>query len=289
VRELTLAACLVVGLGAGAGAGDGLVLQEMAWPDVKAYLEHRDMVIIPLGSTEQHGPHLPLGSDSYEALGMSRRISERTGVVVAPVLTVGYSVYHTGFPGSLSLSPRTMEQALFEVVESLIGHGFRRILFFNYHGGNNIVQSNLVHRINHTTEAVAVAIGHGGPIQSAGGEDEDGLMDWHAGESETSIMLHLHPELVREDRVEKPTMSFTPRMQELKDAAEKEPSLAHAWSSLFGVPAETGKGGASHELSSNGVWTLGDPGEASAELGQETVEGYVERAVRFVEAWGEVE
>jgi len=285
MRTATLVVCLLAGLCGNAAAEEALVLQEMTWPEVQAYLEGNDMVIIPLGSTEQHGPHLPLGTDGFEALDLSKRISERTGVVVAQVLLAGYSEYHSGFPGTLSLTPETMEQALYEVVESLIGHGFRRILFFNYHGGNNIVQSKLIHRINSRTEAVAVAIGHGGPIQAAGEEEDPTLMDWHAGKGETSIMLHLRPELVRWDRLEKPTMSFTPRMLELKRLAEKEPSLTHVWSSLFGVPAETGKGGASHELSSNGIWTLADPKEASAELGRETVERYVERASRFILAW----
>jgi creatinine amidohydrolase len=257
----------------------------MSWPEVKSYLEENDMVIIPLGSTEQHGPHLPLGTDSYEAFEISKQISERTGVVVAQSLVVGYSQYHTGFPGSLSLTPETMEQVLFEVAESLIGHGFRRILFFNYHGGNNIVQDKVLHRINHGTEAVAIAIGHGGPIQATGGGEDDGLMDWHAGKGETSIMLYLRPELVHVERAEKPVMSFTPRMLELRKLAEKEASIAHAWQSLFGVPQETGKGGASHQLSSNGIWTLADPKEASAELGRETVDAFVERAERFILAW----
>ena len=76
--------------------GEPLILQEMTWTDVRDYLEECDMVIIPIGSTEQHGPHLPLGTDYYEALGMSKLISARTGVVVAPVLLAGYSEYHSG-------------------------------------------------------------------------------------------------------------------------------------------------------------------------------------------------
>jgi len=71
--------------------GNPLVLQEMTWTDVKDYLKTSDMVIIPLGSTEQHGLHMPLGTDYYEALGMSKIISARAGVVVAPVLLAGYS------------------------------------------------------------------------------------------------------------------------------------------------------------------------------------------------------
>jgi len=217
-----------------------LVLQEMTWTDVRDYLKAGDMVIIPLGATEQHGPHLPLGTDYYEALGMSKLISARTGVVVAPVLWAGYSVYHSGFAGTLSLKPETMEQVLFETVEMLMKYGFRRFLFFNYHGGNNIVQEKIIHRVNHTTEAIAVAIGHGSALQK---EDEGEFFDWHAGVEETSIMLYIYPELVKWERAEKPIMNFTPQMEKLWEMVQKNPELMNIWNSLLGVPEETKKGG----------------------------------------------
>jgi len=260
-----------------------LILQEMSWLDVEEYLKTSDMVIIPLGSTEQHGKHLPLGTDYYEAFGMCKLISGRTGVVVTPVLLVGYSEYHSGFPGTLSLKPETMEQVLFETAEMLMKYGFRRFMFFNYHGGNNIVQQKIIHRINHTTEATAIAIGIGGSIQKS---DEDGeFFDWHAGISETSIMLYLRPELVKMERAEKPEIHFTPQMKELQELAKTNPDLENVWSSLFGVPVETRKGGASHELSSNGVWSFSDPKSATKEMGQKKVEKMVETAVKFIEAW----
>jgi creatinine amidohydrolase len=262
--------------------GKALILPEMTWTDVEQYLKTSDMVIIPLGSTEQHGPHLPLGTDCYEAVGVSKIISERTGVIVAPVLWAGYSVYHSGFPGTLSLKPETMEEVLFETVEMLMKYGFRRFMFFNYHGGNNIVQSSVIHRINHSTEAIAVAIGHGGPIQKS---EEGEFFDWHAGKSETSIMLYLHPELVRMERAQKPTIHFAPKTEELQKLTQKNPILAPVWNSLFGVPIETKKGGSSRELSSNGVWSFSDPKSATKEIGEKSVNDMVETAVQFIQAW----
>jgi creatinine amidohydrolase len=259
-----------------------LVLQEMSWVDVQAYLENSDMVIIPLGSTEQHGPHLPLGSDYYQAFSVAEKISERTQVVVAPVLLVGYSEYHSGFPGTLSIKPETMEQVVFECVESLIKYGFRRFMFFNSHGGNNIVQDRLVHRINQTTQTIAVAIGYGSPLQEL---EEGEFFDWHAGKQETSNMLYLKPHLVRMERAEKPAITFTPQMEELKQLAEEHPELLEVWDGLFGVTSETEKGGASHELSSNGIWSFSDPKAATTEMGQKHVEELTENAVRFIEAW----
>lgn len=265
--------------------GKPLVLQEMTWTDVRDYVDKCDMVIIPIASTEQHGPHLPLGTDYYEALGMSKLISAKTGVVVAPVLLAGYSVYHSGFPGTLSLKPETMEQVLFETAEMLMRYGFRRFMFFNYHGGNNIVQQKVMHRINHTTEAIAVAIGGGSPIQKGSYQEKGEVLDQHAGIGETSLMLHLKPELVKMERAEKPKMNYTEKMGELFMLTQQYPDLLNVLSSLQGVPVETKKGGASHELSSNGIWSLSDPKKATKERGEKQVKGMVSYAVKFIEAW----
>lgn len=268
--------------------GIPLVLQELTWTDIQEYLKTDDMVIIPLGSTEQHGPHLPLGTDYYEALGMSKMISARTGVLVAPVLLSGYSIYHSGFPGSLSLKPETMEQVLYETAELLIKYGFRRFMFFNYHGGNSIVESKVIHRINHTTEAVAVAIGVGASFQRDQERLEGVMYDTHAGISETSIMLFLEPELVKLERAEKPRMNFSRLVGELYIRSQKNPELTAILSALQAVPEETGKGGASHEISSNGIWSTGDPKKSTRELGEKTVIKMVENAVEFIEAWKQV-
>ena len=285
-RGLFLIAAVVLLAGLETAAGESvrpLVLQELTWTDVEAYLKTCDMVIIPLGSTEQHGPHLPLGTDYYQALETCKRISARTGVLVAPVVLAGYSLYHSGFPGSLSLNPETLEQVLFETAEMLINYGFRKLMFFNFHGGNRTAEQNVIHRINHTTQAVAVAVGIGTPLVK---EDEEPVaFDQHAGVEETSNMLYLAPELVRMERAEKPRITFSPQMAELRMLAARNPDLMMVWNALLAVPEETGKGGASRELSSNGVWTFGDPKNASRERGEKFIMGTVDNAVRFIEAW----
>ena len=262
--------------------GKPLLLQEMTWTDVRDYLKNNDMVIIPMGSTEQHGPHLPLGTDIYLALDTSKLISAKTGVVVAPVALAGYSLYHSGFPGTLSLKPETLEEVFYETAQMLIKYGFRRIMFFNYHGGNNVVQDKVVYRINQTSEATAVAIGYGGPIQKDDGQE---FFDWHAGIEETSMILYFEPRLARMERAEKPVIRFTPRMEELRELAKKNPDLMTAWNALLGTPSETKKGGSSRELSSNGVWCLSDPKAAKPEIGEKIIDRMVEQAVKFIEAW----
>ena len=240
--------------------GKPLVLQEMTWTDVRDYLKSNDMVIIPWEARNSTAHIFPLGTDIYLSFDTAKPISARTGVVVAPVVLAGYSLYHSGFPGTLSLKPETLEEVLVETAEMLVKYGFRRIMFFNYHGGNNVVQEKVVYRINQTTEATAIAIGYGGPIQK---DEDQEFFDWHAGVEETSMILYLEPWLARMERAEKPVIRFTPQMEELRELAKKNPELMVVWESLFGVPAETKKGGASHELSSNGVWCLSDPKTAT--------------------------
>lgn len=267
------------------GQSNPLILQEMSWPEVKQYLANSDMVIIPLGSTEQHGPHLPLGTDCFEALEMSKQISARTGVMVAPVIMIGYSPYHSGFPGTISIRSETLEQVLFEATEYLIKYGFRRIMFFNYHGGNNPTQAHLIERLNQSTEAVAISIGEGSQIQNQAPVDS---FDYHAGVDETSIMLFLHPEMVRKDKIQKPEMHFTPKMQELMNQSKENNQLFNVSDLLIGVPVETKKGGASNELSSNGIWTLKDLKMATADKGKTLTQDMVDNAVKFIESWKKV-
>ena len=259
-----------------------LVLQEMTWTDVRDYVAKNDMVIIPLGSTEQHGPHLPLGTDFILATDISKLISARTGVVVAPVLCAGYSLYHSGFPGTLSLESETIADVVFETAQMLMKYGFRRFLIFNYHGGNSLAQQTAIHRINHETEATAVAVGVGGPLETG---EEEAFLDWHAGVGETSLVLYLEPQLVHMDRAEKPVMHFTPEVEKLEELAKKNPDLEMVRTSLLGVPAETKKVGSSRELSSNGIWSLGDPKTATREKGQKIVQETVDRVVKLIESW----
>ncbi len=265
-----------------------LVLQEMTWRDVGVYLKTCDMVIIPLGSTEQQGPHLPLGTDFYEAFGIAKKISAKTGVIVAPLALAGYSDIHIGFPGTVTVRPETLESYIYECAESLVNQGFKKIMFFNYHGGNNIVQAKVMHRINHNTTATALAIGIGGSIRKdvPPGTYEK-FFDWHAGLGETSIMLYLEPGLVRMDRVENPVLDFrfTREPGKLKELFEKNPEMAHVWNEEIGVPGRTGKGGASRDFSSNGVWTLNDLNRATRELGRMRVEAMVKSVADFINAW----
>ncbi len=287
-RAAIFAALLVLlsGMSLGAQEVRPLILHEMTWPEVKEYLARSDMVIIPLGSTEQQGPHLPLGTDMYEAAGIVRRISSRTGVVVAELTPLGYSEYHMGFPGTVSVRPETLERYLIEAVESLITHGFRRIMFYNYHGGNSLIQQRVIYHINTQTGATAVAIGIGSSVRrDSPAKGQSRFFDWHAGFGETSLMLFLEPDRVRREKIENPVIRFSGDTAKLNDMLKSNPELEAVWAARVGVLPHTGKGGASHEFSSNGVWSLNDLRKATAEYGKERTDAMVDAAVSFIEAW----
>ena len=133
-------------------------IPHMTWREVEQALTHTDMVVIPVGSNEQHGPHLPLGTDTFAALETCKLLAQRTDILVAPVVLAGVSEHHMGFPGTITLSPETFEAVVIDTARSLIRHGFKKLMIFNGHGGNTPALRAAVEKINQTTSATAVLL-----------------------------------------------------------------------------------------------------------------------------------
>jgi creatinine amidohydrolase len=112
------------------------LLYKLTRPEIEEYLKKSDVILFPVGSTEQHGKHLAIDNDAFTALEISKRVAENTGVLVAPVLPFGYSIHHMNFAGSITLKFETLIAVYKEVCESLIHHGFKKIVIMNGHGGN---------------------------------------------------------------------------------------------------------------------------------------------------------
>jgi creatinine amidohydrolase len=108
----------------------------MTWKQAEAAFKRTSFVVFPLGSTEQHGPALPLGTDFLVAEELARRVGKRANVIVTPVLPIGYAQYHAVFPGTLSLSEETLTRTLIEMCGNLLSYGTTHILFITGHGGN---------------------------------------------------------------------------------------------------------------------------------------------------------
>jgi creatinine amidohydrolase len=183
-----------------------MILARMTWPEVEAI--SRDVVVlIPTGSLEQHGPHLPLFTDSllatYAAAGVEARLP--SSVLLTPTLWLGASGHHLAFPGSLSASFEGYQDAIVQVVESLIPHGFLKFYVLNGHGGNTELNGIACRKLKEKHRELV--IGHAGyfsfiPDSLLASTMEGPLKGIrHACEAEASLMLHCHPDLVRMDRL----------------------------------------------------------------------------------------
>lgn len=112
------------------------LLHLSTWTEVEAYLGRSQGMILPIGSTEQHGPTGLIGTDAICAEVIARGVGEGTGAIVAPTINVGMALHHTAFPGSISLRPSTLILVIRDYVTALVKAGFTRFFFINGHGGN---------------------------------------------------------------------------------------------------------------------------------------------------------
>lgn len=217
-------------------------LGETTWPEVS----DRPVLLIPVGSTEQHGPHLPFRTDAIVAEAVAAALATRIdGAVVAPVLAYGASGEHADFPGTLSIGLEVLRSVLVELGRSA-SLWAASVVFVNGHGGNVTAVDTATRLLVEEGRDVRWV-----PCAAPGG-------DAHAGRTETSLLLHLAPALVRIERAE---------AGETRPMPELLPSLRAS-----GVRA----------LSPNGV--LGDPTGATAAEGEALLERMVEHALQRLTA-----
>ncbi|MDO5759081.1 MAG: creatininase family protein [Rhodobacterales bacterium] len=181
-------------------------LHKMFWPDVAEHLKTSDTVLVPIGATEQHGPHTALFVDTAWASDVSEAVAKQEGVLIAPPMHFGYSQHHLAYPGGITLRAETLTQVALDIGESLISHGFRKVIFVN---GNRIanlppLQIAMV-KLRYRTGAFAGIIDTHLIARREVCEVAVNLRDAsnHAGDVETSFMMHAHPEFVRPEKMEK--------------------------------------------------------------------------------------
>jgi len=202
-------------------------------------------LLLPVGATEQHGPHLPLDTDTRIATAVAVRVAERRAdTVMAPAVAIGASGEHAGFPGTLSIGTKVLADVLIEIVRTA-GPEFGRVVVINGHGGNAYA----------LRAAAATCAAEGRPLEVWSVRLPEA--DAHAGRTETSLMLHLAPELV------------------VMEAAEA--GNTDALEELLPRMMESGV----REVSANGV--LGDPTGATPEEGAALLAALVDDAIAQID------
>lgn len=161
----------------------------------------RDLAVIPVGATEQHGPHLAAGCDTVSAAALAERACERADILVLPALAYGCSLGHTDkWPGTLSLHPTTLTTVAVELGRWAVANGLTKLLFLSGHGTNDAPLKSAILQLRFEFAAARFATMGLWDISNrvAGLYFRDGD-DIHANRGETSVLLHLRPEMVRMD------------------------------------------------------------------------------------------
>jgi creatinine amidohydrolase len=180
--------------------------QELRRPEFEQAVKADAVVIIPVGSTEQHGNHLPIDTDANCCFTIAQRAAQAVDefpVLVLPPIWTGYSPHHMAYPGTITLKYHTFVELLTQVAASVHAHGFSKILFLNGHGGNSPVIAAM--RTKLADEEGISAIGYtywempSVPEEMATVSQSDKGFIGHAGEIETSLQLYLQPQLVDMD------------------------------------------------------------------------------------------
>jgi creatinine amidohydrolase len=185
-----------------------LRIEELRWPEIKTAIESGfNTVVFGVGSTEQHGPHLPLASDTLMGEWLADAVARKSGkTLVAPTIRVGCSQHHIAFAGTISIEHPTLKDVLVGYVRTLLNHGFRRAVIIPSHGGNFEIVSETVNQLRESMPDKEIcsfcdlnrllAVSH---KLSAENGISAGVSGAHAGEFETSILLFLRPDLVNMD------------------------------------------------------------------------------------------
>ena len=207
---------------------------ELTWPEVGEAVERNAGVILPVGATEQHGPHLPLATDAILATDLAAAVAESADLLVAPPITYGYrsrplSGGGQGFVGTTSIRGGTLVSLVEDVLREFVRHGFRRLVIMSWHWENRgFVYEAAFEALQPHAETRAKAMVMESPFAGLSEQTletlfPDGFPGWeieHASVIETSLMLHLHPELCRPERA-------------VDDRAERSP-----WYDLVPTPPE---------------------------------------------------
>lgn len=254
--------------------------EKLTWPEINDAIEMKKVCVIPCGSVEQHGPHLPLDVDIVcpqgIANGTGRQIPEK--MLVLPPYWYGYCGHVMDFPGTINGHYENFIRSVLDITKSLAYHGFKKIILLNGHGSNMPNLDLVARRTNVETDAECVCCGWWNLLTV----DKTFMPSWreskfpggcaHACELETSLYMYLDGDNVRKDKIKDGTISFN---------EEENPFM---WVDLFGAGPATVISWTS-SYSKTGV--LGEPELATAEKGKRVYDEAVKQLSRFINWFAE--
>jgi creatinine amidohydrolase len=240
----------------------------LSWPEMNRAIEKQKLVILPTGSTEQHGPHLPVEVDAFlvesVCLEVGRRIPDK--VLVLPPISYGLNLHHIDFPGTIHIEAETFIAFCLNITKSVAYHGFEKIVIVNGHGSNSPLVDLVARKTVLATGSLCAAVGYFSLAVSAFNEVKESEIIAHADELETSLYLHLAPERVRMDRA-----ASGDDVRGRFVSSDSTPNYPVRFNDYWGRWTKVG--------------VHGDPTKATAEKGRIVFEAVVSKLIDFVEEW----
>jgi creatinine amidohydrolase len=246
---------------------------ELTWPEMREAIARQPVVLLPFGAVEDHGPHLPLNTDNLivEAICLEAARRAPGEMLVMPTVAYGLDEHHMDFPGTISVGMETLLAYVSDVAISAARHGFTHVLVVNGHGSNAPIADLAARRVVLETGMVCSTMSPNAAVDPTLAEptlSEMRRSGWggmaHAGEYETSMMLHLRPDLVQMDKA---VREIGQLKLEHFNWDHPEPSVL-SWQDWWSRMSESG--------------VCGDPTVATASFGQALFETTVDNLVRLV-------
>ena len=245
----------------------------LSYAEVAEAAKTRDTILIPIGSCEKHGAHVPLGTDTFITQGVVERAAELADVLHTPIVPVGYSPHHMGevgqLSGTLTLSSVTYNAVLYDLGRSLVFHGFNRLIYATHHGSNTKLIDGFMRRLRYETNCfvcyyktpterecgVVADLIEGPPEETPG---------WHAGEIETAMIMAVDPRMVEMQRAKQDRAHAPHWMGAAFSKRDGMPTVIFQGSENIFVPMEH------HEYSDTA--TIGNPFRGTPEKGRKLFE-----------------
>jgi len=256
------------------GENGKILWAEMTRPELEQAAKKDTLVILPVGAIEQHGPHLPVNTDTCDAYEIAKLVAKRErDVLVAPPVWWGYSPYHAGFAGTISLRPEVYLNLLQDVCDGILSHGFRKLFILNGHGGNrNLISVAVFECMRRTGVSIAAASFWDMATERIREvrESPKGGMG-HSCELETSVQLVFQPALVKQDLASR----------QMVDSLR-----SYGTSMSFKDLMDFGAVTTGYDLTrTDPTGILGDPTVASAEKGQRIVDAVLDGIAAFIKEY----